>query len=660
MTQPQADLAALGVPDHLKDIQDILDRYDLPAEQKAALRERINRIRQRFTDPDLYLAVIGEFNSGKSTLIDALLDDDMLERGSVPTTAAATYIHSGKALDALITMRGQEPLLISHDLRRLHETIIRLDPAVPALPSGVRDAVALITTRPSIAGQVTRCDIAHPAEFLAHNIVVVDTPGVSSTDGEHGAVTQRVIEREADLVLVAIPILWQISLTFEAFLREALRPLQRRAVFIVTKADSLDDPDDRKQALQHIQRQLKTRLEVVSPEIFVVAARTALRRAEVQDPLSAEEREWADAFDYVRSLLMRRLLQERAGVIAEQIVRLLDDLLASLTKSLERQAQVYAAREEAVRRDALPDYQAFFANERRDGLAKIAAQRSVAAQAIAAVVAQAHQRLAEAIKGRVFAAGNTEALARVVNVEVGQLFDGEMAVLAPYVTRAVATVSVTGEGVEDAFRQRFATAFAALQRLTTAQVAPPPPLPPRGVAAPSLAALTEAKDVLKKGHDARTQATIGGATAGAIVGTFIAPGLGTLIGVGLGTFLGRALKPSLDKQKTRVWEVMQPQLAQQMESVRAMCLKELDTAYQQVSQKCDRGMLAYAQQYQATYQALRAQQEAARATLEASRTALRTDQALLGGRREALRQRSQLILAVPPAEEPPAMRAFVT
>src|SRR5690242_11396706 len=142
MTLPQEALAPLGVPDHLKYIQDLLDRYDLPEEQKTAMRSRINRIRQRFIDPDLYLAVVGEFNSGKSTLIDALLDDNLLESGSVPTTAAATYIHSGRALDALITMRGQEPLLASRDGKRLQQTIAALDTEAGAAPRDARQLVS--------------------------------------------------------------------------------------------------------------------------------------------------------------------------------------------------------------------------------------------------------------------------------------------------------------------------------------------------------------------------------------------------------------------------------------------------------------------------------------------------------------------------------------
>jgi GTPase SAR1 family protein len=40
----------------------------------------MKRIRKRCADPNLYLAVIGEFSSGKSTFINALLRDDKIDR----------------------------------------------------------------------------------------------------------------------------------------------------------------------------------------------------------------------------------------------------------------------------------------------------------------------------------------------------------------------------------------------------------------------------------------------------------------------------------------------------------------------------------------------------------------------------------------------------
>lgn len=644
--QPQSALASLDVPDQLRYIQDILDRYELPSDQQTALRERIQRIRQRFADPNLYLAVVGEFNSGKSTLIDALLGDPLLETGSVPTTAAATYLHSGDPLDATITLRGGEQLLFSRDQDRLHALLASI--ASDADMTTVRDLIALATANPAFARQVVRCDVTHPAPFLSEHVVIVDTPGVSSTDDEHGEVTRRVVEHEADLVMVTIPIVWQISLAFESFLRETLRPFLRRAIFVVTKADNLDEPGEIDRALKHIQRQIETRLEVPVPDVVVVAARIALRQSPDAPELSPEEQRWATAFEHTRHALATRLLRERTAAIIEQIVRLLDDLIVDLAASLESQARIYAQREEAIKRETLPDYEVFFAAERRAGLASISAQRLGAWQAIETAIAQSQQRIESALKSKVYGASDMAALQRVVNTDANALFDGEMTAFATAVTRTIITVTSIGAQVEDVFIQRFSWAFAALQRVSGLHSSPSRALAsPGNVALPGLAGLTEAKGILTKGNEKGTQATYGGATAGAIVGTFIAPGVGTLIGAGLGALFGQFLKPSLDEQKGKVWAALQPQIAQQLTSVKSTCQRELDRCLSLATQQFEASVTAHAAQYRAAYQSLHAQQETARRDLANTRAMLGRDQAALEQRREWLKQHTQPMLAPP-------------
>lgn len=643
---PQVSLASLDVPDHLRYIQAILDRYALPSEQQATLRERIQRIRQRSADPNLYLAVVGEFNSGKSTLIDALLGDPLLETGSVPTTAAATYLHNGNPLDATIILRDGEQLQFSRDGDRLHALLATIAPDTSM--NTVRDLIALATTHPAFARQVVRCDVTHTAAFLSEHIVIVDTPGVSSTDGEHGEVTRRVVEREADLVMVTIPIVWQISLTFESFLRETLRPFLRRAIFVVTKADNLDEPGEIDRALKHIQRQVETRLGIPSPDIFVVAARTALRQPAAASALSPDKQRWATAFEQIRHALATRLLRERTAAITEQIARLLDDLISDLTASLDQQARVYAQREEAIKRETLPDYEAFFAAEQHDGLASIIAQRPGAWQAIETGITQSQQRIEGAVKSFVYAASDMDALKRVVDIDVHTLFDTEMTALTNGVASIISAVMNIGAQVEDIFRRRFSAEFATLQRIAGAYNSLDRPLAlADSVAMPGLAGLVEAKDILTKGNEKGTHVTYGGATAGAIVGTFIAPGVGTLIGAGLGALFGQLFKPSLDEQKGKVWAALQPQIAQHMASVNAACQQELDRCLSLATWQFEASVTTYSAQYRAAYQALRARQEIARRELTDARVALEHDQTTLEQRREELKQQGRAVLAPP-------------
>ena len=70
----------------------------------AALEERADRLE----NGSLRLAVVGARSRGKSTLINALLSEDLLPTGTVPTTAVITQIVDGKKEDATLVEKNGE------------------------------------------------------------------------------------------------------------------------------------------------------------------------------------------------------------------------------------------------------------------------------------------------------------------------------------------------------------------------------------------------------------------------------------------------------------------------------------------------------------------------------------------------------------------------
>ena len=64
----------------------------LSGEKKLTLLDKYTKLSNRVADSKFYLAVVGEFSSGKSTFINALLRKRLLKEAVKPTTAAATFI----------------------------------------------------------------------------------------------------------------------------------------------------------------------------------------------------------------------------------------------------------------------------------------------------------------------------------------------------------------------------------------------------------------------------------------------------------------------------------------------------------------------------------------------------------------------------------------
>ncbi len=75
--------------------------------------------------------MVGEFNSGKSALINALLGDHVLEEGVTPTTARVTLVRWGEALSEQIV--NEDFAIVTYPLELLKELNLIDSPGTNAI-----------------------------------------------------------------------------------------------------------------------------------------------------------------------------------------------------------------------------------------------------------------------------------------------------------------------------------------------------------------------------------------------------------------------------------------------------------------------------------------------------------------------------------------------
>jgi small GTP-binding protein len=181
----------------------------------------------------LFLLVIaGEFNSGKSSFINALLGERVLPEGVTPTTDRINILRHGAG--------ATEQL---------------------------REAYLLERT--------------HPAEVL-REINIVDTPGTNAIIRRHEELTRDFVPR-SDLVLFVTSADRPFTESERAFL-EQIRQWGKKIVFIVNKIDILTQPADREEVLRYVEENA-TGLLSETPRVFAVSARDRSGFGEFEDYL---------------------------------------------------------------------------------------------------------------------------------------------------------------------------------------------------------------------------------------------------------------------------------------------------------------------------------------------------------------------------------------
>jgi small GTP-binding protein len=169
------------------------------------------------------LVVAGEFNSGKSSFINALLGERVLPEGVTPTTDRINLLRWG-----------------------------------PETSEQHVEAFLLERT--------------HPAEVL-REISIVDTPGTNAIIRRHEELTRDFLPR-ADLVLFVTSADRPFTESERGFL-EQIREWGKKIVFVVNKVDILTRPEDRQQVLDFVSQNAQALLGE-PPRVFPVSARDAM------------------------------------------------------------------------------------------------------------------------------------------------------------------------------------------------------------------------------------------------------------------------------------------------------------------------------------------------------------------------------------------------
>ena len=207
----------------LHDIADIIaENSDDAAQDRKRLRENAADLQDMF----FLVVVVGEFNAGKSSFVNALLNDELLPIGITPTTDSIE--------------------------------LVRYAPKKASEPEWREPGIVREWTHPNTGGP---------------GVVIVDTPGTGSVFQKHERIAKNFLSR-SDLVIFLLSAKRALAETERLYL-ELAKDYGKKIVVVINQMDLLDKRE-RKEVKNFVTQQLDELLDL-HPEIFMISAKLALK-----------------------------------------------------------------------------------------------------------------------------------------------------------------------------------------------------------------------------------------------------------------------------------------------------------------------------------------------------------------------------------------------
>jgi predicted GTPase len=272
---------------------------------------------ERIAEGRFYVACVGQFKRGKSTLLNALIGEPLLPSGVTPVTAVPTILRFGERPRARVRLRSSE----------------WSDIGITDLEQYVSEA-----GNPQNRKGVEALEMFVPSPLLRDGMCFVDTPGIGSVFSDNTAATHAFIPH-IDAVIVVIgadpPIAGD-----ELALAENVAKQIPDLVFVLNKADRVTE-QEREAAIAFTNQVLEDRLRRPVRAIFEVSALEQL------DGI-ASQRDWAKLVAALEGLNRNSGRQIVKAAASRSLTRLSNQLRAVVDEERSAMTRPFEQSEERI------------------------------------------------------------------------------------------------------------------------------------------------------------------------------------------------------------------------------------------------------------------------------------------------------------------------
>jgi GTP-binding protein EngB required for normal cell division len=302
MNLRQYDQAKFAIAELLRSAATLASRDD------REWHDRLHKLFVRLAEDRFNLVVVGRFNRGKTSIMNAIMRTDRLPVGIVPLTSVITAVSYGPK-EQVVLKYAKSSFTQDIPIESLSEYVTQKG-------------------NPGNSRGITMAEIQLRAEILRRGFYFIDTPGLGSAIAENTRTTEAFLP-EADAFLLVTSYDSPLSEEEMRFLRQS----SGRNVFVVLNKQDAVTPDEREAAFSFVREQLQTALGTREPQLFSASARDASNATKREDAVLLQK----SGILAIEEAFVSFLLAQRKNQVLEQTLGRVLDLVAHLPRSSDTQ-----------------------------------------------------------------------------------------------------------------------------------------------------------------------------------------------------------------------------------------------------------------------------------------------------------------------------------
>ncbi len=307
--------------------QDSNNRDLLP----KSLTEEISKVSHKLQSQRFRLSVIGEFSQGKSTLLNALLREEIQPVRVIPCSGTVTALRYGT----------QKRVVCRYKDGREEE--------IPLDQYKEKAAIPKEAARTHRSNELEKYDIdeiifEHPdLELCKSGVEIIDSPGLNEHP-ERTAITQKLL-KDTDAAIYLIHPMHLLSETEKELLQGVRLQLNggsknkpaENLFLLVNFMDLLDDEEDRQDVVQGLESFVKDKklLSKTENRIHYISAKAALKAV-----MKGDENDYLKAFQSFTQSIEKFLTVERGSLEIKQAITKIKGLIQESLDGLHQAEEI--------------------------------------------------------------------------------------------------------------------------------------------------------------------------------------------------------------------------------------------------------------------------------------------------------------------------------